>query len=190
MCFMPLQYGFRQQYNMKKTDRIKKQADETMEKIRAIARHIRNVEDSCLLLGEKLIVGGEIELGKQLISNGYVHDASKFHGIEFEYLSLNNPVEEDTKLKLKLAVHHHRTTNKHHPEAWSGGIKDMPDVYLAEMVCDLKARSEEFGTDLRKWIDEEATRRYEFTSGDKVYKDLMRFVNILCPKPFETVANS
>lgn len=173
---------------MKKSDRIKREADATMTKVRAIARHIRNVEDNCFLLGEKLIANGEIELGKQLISNGYIHDASKFHGIEFEYLSLNNPTEDETKLKLKLAVHHHRMTNKHHPEAWSGGIKDMPDVYLAEMVCDIKARSEEFGTDLRKWIDEAATKRYGFTFEDKVYKDLMRFVNLLCPKPFEDLS--
>ena len=60
----------------------------------------------------------------------------------------------------------------------------MPDVYIAEMVCDVKARSEEFGTDLRKWIDEEATKRYKFTMEDKVYKDLMRFVNLLCQTPF------
>jgi hypothetical protein len=173
---------------MKKSDRLKKVAEATMEKIRAIARHIRNVEDNCLLLGEKLIIGGEIELGRQLISNGYVHDASKFHGIEFEYLSLNNPTEDETKLKLKLAIHHHRMTNPHHPEAWSGGIADMPEVYLAEMVCDIKARSEEFGTDLRNWIDVSATKRYGFTPDDKVYKDLMRFVNLLCPKPFEDLS--
>ena len=159
-----------------------------MEKIRGIARHIRNVEDNCLLLGEKLIMGGEIELGKQLISNGYVHDASKFHGIEFEYLSLNNLSEDNNKLKLKLAIHHHNSTNKHHPEAWSGGIKDMPDVYLAEMACDIKARSEEFGSDLRVWINEEATKRYGFTTEDKVYKDLMRFVNLLCQTPFGKIS--
>ena len=173
---------------MKKSDRIKQDAQITMEKIRGIARHIRNVEDNCLLLGEKLIESGEIDLGRQLISNGYVHDASKFHGIEFEYLSINNPTENETRLKLKLAIHHHRTTNKHHPEAWSGGIRDMPDVFLAEMVCDVKARSEEFGTDLRQWIDQEATKRYGFTTEDKVYKDLMRFVNMLCPKPFENLS--
>ncbi len=173
---------------MKKTDRLKKVAEETMTKVRAIARHIRNVEDNCLLLGEKLIELGEIDLGRQLIANGYVHDASKFYGIEFEYLSLSNPTEENTKLKLKLAVRHHQTTNKHHPEAWSGGIKDMPSVYLAEMVCDVKARSEEFGTALRTWIDEEATKRYGFTKEDKVYKDVMRFVDLLCQKPFENLS--
>lgn len=76
---------------MKKSDRLRRDAEATMEKIRAVARHIRNVEDNCFLLGEKLILGGEIDLGKQLIANGYVHDASKFTGIEFEYLSSGNP---------------------------------------------------------------------------------------------------
>lgn len=172
---------------MKRTDRLRREAEQTMAKIREIARHIRNVEDNCLLLGEKLIANGEIELGRQLIANGMVHDASKFGGIEFEYLSAHNLTGEETKLKFKMALHQHRTTNKHHPEAWSGGIKDMPDVYLAEFCCDVKARSEEFGTDLRKWIIEEATKKYEFTPNDKVYKELMRFIDLLCPPPFEQI---
>ena len=173
---------------MKKSDRLKKDAELTMEKIRSIARHIRNVEDNCFLLGEKLILGGEVALGKQLIANGYVHDASKFTGIEFEYLSSGNPTEENAKLKLKLAIHHHNTTNLHHPEAWSGGIKDMPDVYLAEFVCDIKARSEEFGTSLREWIDEEATKRFNFSKEDKVYEDVKKYVDLLCGVPFEKIA--
>lgn len=175
---------------MKKSDRIKRDAADTMEKIRAIARHIRNVEDNCLLLGEKLVERGDIAVGHKLIANGYVHDASKFHGIEFEYLSLNNPTEEGTKLKLKLAVHHHNTTNPHHPEYWSGGVAEMPDVYLAEMVCDWKARSEEFGTSLRDWIDETATKRYGFAKDDKVYKEITGFVDLLCAKPFENVGQA
>jgi len=174
---------------MKKVDRIKKEAELTMRKIRGIAKHIRNVEDNCLALGEKLIEQGEIELGKQLIANGFIHDASKFHGIEFEFMSPDAPTKEDVaKLKLKLAVHHHNSTNKHHPEAWSGGIKDMPDVYLAELVCDTKARSEEFGTDFRVWIIDEATKKYGFTKEDKVYKDIMKYVDMLCQKPFEDLS--
>lgn len=173
---------------MKKSDRIRKDAERTMEKIRAIARHIRNVEDNCFLLGEKLILRGEIDLGKQLIANGYIHDASKFHGVEFEYLSVGGtPMEEHGTLKLKLAIHQHNTTNKHHPEAWSGGIKDMPDVFLAEFVCDVKARSEEFGTSLREWIDNEATEKWNFTKDDEVYTKIMGYVDLVCDKPFEKV---
>ena len=125
-----------------------------------------------------------------MIANGYVHDASKFRGIEFEYLSTGNPTEEHAKLKLKLAIHQHNSTNLHHPEAWSGGIKDMPDVYLAELVCDWKSRSEEFGTDLRQWIDNVATKRFDFIAEDKVYTDIVRYVNLLCSKPFENTAQT
>ena len=170
---------------MRKNDRIKKIAEETLTKIRAIARHIRNVEDNCLLLGEALILRGDIELGKQLIANGYVHDSSKFTGIEFEFMSPNQPTkEEEAKLKLKLAIHHHNSTNLHHPEAWPLGIKGMPDVYLCELCCDWKSRSEEFGTNLREWIDEDATKRFKFSSDDVVYKKIMEYVDIICQKPF------
>ena len=172
---------------MKKSDRINKIAAETLTKIGSITRHIRKVEDNCFLLGEKLILLGEIDLGKQLIANGFVHDASKFHGIEFEYLSLNNPTEESTKLKLKLAVHHHQTTNLHHPESFSGGIKDMPDVFLCEMVADWKSRSEEFGTDLQEWIDDVATKKWDFNKDDEIYKKIMKYVNLLCGQPFEQI---
>ena len=171
---------------MKKSEREHKLAIVTMEKIRAISRHIRNVSDNCLILGERLIMQGDIELGKQLIANGFEHDHSKFKGIEFEYMAPGTPTTEETaKIKLKMAVHQHNTTNLHHPEAWSGGIKDMPDVFLAEMACDLKARSEEFGTNLREWIDESATKKWNFTKEDKVYKQLMKYVDMLCEKPFE-----
>ena len=178
---------------MKRTDRLRKEAELTMAKIHALTRHIRNVEDNCLLLGTKLIVKGEIELGRGLIANGFVHDASKFSGIEFEnlaYSTSENTKEENAKLKMRMAIHHHQSTNKHHPESWYGGIKEMPDVYLAELVCDWKSRSEEFGTDLRNWIDEFATKRWDFNETDEVYKQIKEFVDLLCEKPFEQIATS
>ena len=173
---------------MKKADRIKKEAELTMSKIRAITRHIRNVEDNCLILGERLINQGEIELGKKLISNGYVHDASKFHGIEWESIVPGQSSEnvDDKKLKLKLAISNHNQTNPHHPEYWNG-IEKMPKVYVAEMCCDWKSRSEEFGTSLRDWIDEKATKRWKFDSNSKIYKEIIGFVDLLCEKPFEQI---
>jgi len=168
--------------------RIQKQIDEVLVKINNITRHIRNVEDNCVFLGTKLIRLGEIELGKQLISNGFVHDASKFYGIEFENLSVAGDNKEETKLKLKMAIHQHNSTNKHHPEAWAGGIKEMPDVYLCEMVADWKSRSEEFGTSLREWIDNDATKKFKFTEKDEVYLEIMKYVDMICQKPFATVA--
>jgi len=172
---------------MKKLERTKKVADLTMAKIRGITRHIRNVEDNCLLLGEKLIGLGEIDLGRKLIANGFGHDLSKFAGIEWENLAPGQIAQEDgAKLKLKMAVLHHQKTNAHHPEYWNG-IENMPRVHVAELVCDWKARSEEFGESLRDYINEKATKRWSFSKGQKVYDEIMEFVDLICDKPFEQV---
>lgn len=167
--------------------KLQREIEEVLVKINSITRHIRNVEDNCILMGTRLIQSGEIELGKQLISNGFVHDVSKFYGIEFENLSVDGMVGEETKLKLKMAIHHHNSTNLHHPEAWAGGIKSMPSVYLAECVADWKSRSEEFGTALRDWIDNEATKRWRFDKNDDVYKEIVKYVDMICQKPFTNV---
>ena len=175
---------------MKKTDRLRKEAELTMEKIRSITRHVRNVEDNCLILGEKLIGLGEIELAHKLIANGFIHDASKFHGIEWDNMTPTTTAGEETaKLKLKMAVNHHRMINPHHPEYW-GEIQKMPRVYIAEMVCDWKARSEEFGSSLKDYIDTFATKRWNFVKDDKIHKEIMLFVDLLCQKPFEQIAQS
>ena len=172
---------------MKTSTRIKRQAELALSKIEFITRHIRNVEDNCLLLGKKLIELGFIDLGRNLIANGYIHDASKFHGIEYAYLSLSNPADENKKLKLKLAIYHHRKPNPHHVEYWSKGIIEMPDVYIAEMVCDIKARSEEFGTSLRDWINNEGIKHWGITKDHPKYKKVMEFVDLLCVAPFTEI---
>lgn len=172
---------------MTKNERLKKQIDSIRLKIKSVVRHVEKVQSNCLMLGEKLIDSGEIELGKQLIASGYRHDNSKFHGIEFEALTGEAPTtKDDKKLKLKFAVHHHNLTNDHHPEYWNG-IKNMPRVALGEAVCDWKARSEEFGTNLREWITESATKRFGFKEDDEVGKQIMEFVNLLCEKPFTEI---
>lgn len=167
---------------------MKKEAESTINKIDAITRHIRNVEDNCVLLAKKLIYQGEIALARELVANGMIHDASKFFGIEWENMAPGCPCKEEAaKLKLRMAISHHNSTNKHHPEAWAKGIKSMPDVYLAEFCCDIKARSEEFGTSLRDWIDNIATKKWGFTKDDVVYAKIMGYVDLLCEKPFEKI---
>jgi hypothetical protein len=173
------------------SNKLKREIDSTLDKITRITRHIRNVEDNCVLLGTKLISAGQIELGKQLIANGFVHDVSKFSGIEFEFMAPGTPtVEDQAKLKLKLAIYNHQKTNLHHPEAWSGGIKDMADVYTAEIVCDWKSRSQEFGTNLREWITTWAMKKWNFTENDEVYKKIMTYVDLICETPFEQIQES
>jgi hypothetical protein len=165
---------------------LKKKIDLALINIDGIFRHIRNVQDNCLLLGKRLIERGQIELGRQLIANGFEHDVSKFYGVEWENMApgVSNSQEEGSKLKLKMAIQHHRMINRHHVEAWPGGIKCMPDVYLAEFVSDIKSRSEEFGTSLRDWIDEVATKKWGFTKSDDVYRKIMDFAGLVCEKPF------
>ena len=147
------------------------------EKIEAVLEHIQNVQRNCYRLGLKLIKNGEVEFGRILIANGQVHDNSKFKGIEFEHLFYGDPI-------LMTVVKHHSTTNAHHPEYW-GSIQQMPDVYLAEMVCDCAARSAEFGTDLRKWFSETATKKYNFEMTDKDGMRVTKFIDILLAPPFK-----
>jgi len=149
----------------------------TQEKIEAVLEHIQNVQRNCYRLGLKLIKNGEVEMGRILIANGQIHDNSKFKGIEFEHLFHDSPI-------LMTVVKHHSSTNPHHPEYW-GSIQKMPDVYLAEMVCDCAARSSEFGTNLRKWIFEEATKKYGFEMNDTVGDKITKFIDILLAPPFK-----
>lgn len=146
------------------------------QRVQLILDHIQHVQRNCYKLGMRLIEAGELELGRNLIANGQIHDNSKFKGIEFDHLFRNDPLLGDV-------VTHHSSTNMHHPEYW-GGIKKMPELYVAEMVCDWYARSAEFGTDLRVWIDTEATKKFEFTQDDEVYQIILKMLNILLEPKF------
>ena len=147
--------------------------------LQALKRHINLVIDAAQLLGERLIEQGEVDLGINLIKNSFLHDNSKFKGIEWNYL--NRDTEDGEK--LKLAHLQHVSTNEHHPEYW-GNINDMPEVYLAELTCDWYSRGQEQGTDLREWIKTEATERFDFSPQGKAYKLIKKFVDLLLDEPF------
>lgn len=149
---------------------------ETYDKIEVVLRHIENVQRNCYRLGVKLIRNGQLEMGRNLIANGQVHDNSKFTGIEFKHLFYGDPI-------LKEVVEHHASTNPHHPEYW-GSIHNMPEIYVAEMVCDCAARSAEFGTDVRDWFSEKATKKYGFTMDQPVGILIQKYLNLLLEAPF------
>lgn len=146
-------------------------------KLDRLIRHKTEVLDNCVLLAKKLLEVDSKDdlLVRRLIANGYTHDTSKLV-TTIEWLHLTEADEEDDM--LDVAIKEHNESNFHHPEAWDG-IKNMNLVSVAEMVCDWKARSSEQGTNLREWIETKATKRWGFTKRDKVYKDIMRFVNLL-----------
>lgn len=152
------------------------------ERLDKIIRHINHVKDDCIVLSEKLIKSGEEDIGRKLIANGFIHDASKFHGIEWLYL--HEDIKEKDSEKFELAVQNHQSQNPHHPEFW-GEIGEMPRLYIAEFVCDIKARSNEFGSDLKEWISESATKRWKFSKSGKVYKEVKEFVDLLLESPFK-----
>jgi len=175
----------------------------TYKNLKSVTRHLDLVQDACKLLAERIIdeaielsrevdesglkkADGEkeqIEIKKKidfaimLIANGRLHDNSKFFGIEREYL-----IPGEDPQKVKLAHHQHVTTNKHHPEIW-GSLRQMPEIYIAEMVCDWFARSTEAGTDLRKWIKEQALEKYSVSANGKTYKVIKKYVDLLLDDP-------
>jgi hypothetical protein len=124
--------------------------------------------------------GGEKEFGRLLIARVFVHDASKFYGIEWKYLHAGNDVPPE---QLELAITQHRETNEHHPEYW-GGVNRMPELAVAEMVCDWYARAQEFGTGLRDWIKTHALDRFQIGKGSLQYQWIMKFVDLLLEGPF------
>jgi hypothetical protein len=151
-----------------------------IEKLERLLRHIELVRDNCIIIAKKMMQNGEEQFARELIANSLKHDNSKFFGIEWEVLT-----GEGGEI-LKIAIDHHNLSNKHHPEYW-GSIKEMPRLFLAEMVADWKARSTEFGSSLIDWIDGEAAKRFGFTKEDEVYENIMEFVNLLCDRPFVTI---
>lgn len=145
-----------------------------------LLRHIELVRNACSLLGKRLIKQGRPEFGRLLIARGHEHDCSKFYGIEWDYLHSgpDTPSEE-----LTLAIKQHVRTNSHHPE-FHGGLNRMPELDVAEMVCDWYARSMEFGTGLRDWITKTAMERYSIEKGTQHYEWIMGFVDLLLQEPF------
>lgn len=155
-----------------------------LEKIQELVRHINSVQENGVLLGTRLIEKGYNKLGIALIERVYSHDIGKFRGIEFEFLSHNNDENVD-KEKLAMAISHHNQTNRHHPEYHHDGIHGFSDLDTCEWISDIKSRANAFGSCLKTWIDEEASKRYGFTKKDKIYKKIMFFLKILLGNQFK-----
>jgi hypothetical protein len=119
--------------------------------------------------------------GEQLLERARVHDASKFSPEErIPYVWLTEyhrcrrngePFEYPAGVaeKVKRAIHHHVTTNRHHPE-FHADPNDMSDIDLIEMVCDWTAMAQEFGQDggsARGWADKMVGRRVAFNAAKR-----------------------
>lgn len=89
-------------------------------------------------------------------------------------------ISEEIKEQIHLATFHHVKSHRHHPEFWDenamvnpvdrdkapetivDGTK-MPMCYIASMVADWLAMSEELGTDPKNWIKNNVNIRWKFT---------------------------
>ena len=90
------------------------------------------------------------------------HDHTKYDEYEKEYIWLswwfaNNKNDDiypypEYKDVIWKATGGHIHDEKHHPQAWSN-VKDMSEIYLAEMVSDWYAMSQELGTDIYDWME-------------------------------------
>lgn len=121
------------------------------------------------------------------------HDASKFRNPERQaYILISwqywmqdqdqefTPTEDEQQLMLEATLHHIKS-NPHHPEYHDPAVgmineadrdqpgeqitdaSRMPAEDIAEMVADWMAMSEEKGTDLREWADQNVNIRWKFT---------------------------
>jgi hypothetical protein len=86
---------------------------------------------------------------KKLEDRGNNHDTSKMDSPEVELFATYTPKlskstygsDEYKKFleEMKPALDHHYAVNRHHPEHFKDGIKDMNLVDIIEMICDWKA---------------------------------------------------
>ena len=141
------------------------------------------------------LLTGVTGYGEELVERAKVHDASKFGPEELvPYIWLTEyhrcrrsgePFEyaEGIAEQVKLAIEHHVTTNRHHPE-FHADPNDMSDVDLIEMVCDWTAMAQEFGEaggSARAWADKTVGKRVAFNAGKRefiyrVIKELDRLI--------------
>ncbi len=106
---------------------------------------------------------------KELLDRGRFHDLSKLMPPEvaaftkmtpeLSGLTYGTPEYDASKVALGEALQHHYAKNRHHPEHFKRGIRDMNLIDLLEAFCDWKAGSERHTTgNLRKSIQINAGR--------------------------------
>jgi hypothetical protein len=127
----------------------------------------------------------------ELYERSREHDASKFEREErvpyiwltefhrCRHCGLPFLYPDGMEERVRAAVNHHVTTNRHHPEFHSD-VNKMTDVDLIEMVCDWTAMSQEFeqdGGSARGWADKTIGKRLQFNDQRRDF--VYRMINLL-----------
>lgn len=155
--------------------------DAELRRLNNLTRHLDHVRDNCNRLSAYFQEIGEPENAAEIVRRGYRHDHSKFSGVE--WLWLNSEAREQNPAEFAAAVELHHQNNDHHPEYW-GSIHYMPRPALAEFVCDILARSQEFGSDVWDWVLEVAMPRYGLTQDSPTYDQVVEFLNFMLERRF------
>lgn len=89
---------------------------------------------------------------QELDNRARLHDQSKLESPESEIFGeftpelakteYNSPEYKALLEKVKPAIDHHYSKNRHHPEHWPNGINDMTLIDLVEMISDWRAATE------------------------------------------------
>jgi hypothetical protein len=106
---------------------------------------------------------------RELLTRGENHDESKLHPPELksfveetDHLSglvYGSPEYHANLTKIKPALDHHYSNNRHHPQHHKNGINDMNLVDIIELFCDWQASSKRHLTgNLNKTIEVNAER--------------------------------
>lgn len=123
----------------------------------------------------------------ELIKRGHAHDQSKLQSPEVEIfeehtpklakLEYDSPEYKQSLKDIKPALDHHYANNRHHPEYFNNGIKDMNLVDLLEMLVDWMAASKRQNNgNIRTSIDKNQIR---FKYGDELKQILINTLPLL-----------
>ncbi len=145
-----------------------------------ILDHQDNVRDVGRILLKGLVDEEEFDLALSLAHRLSQHDAGKFTYIEwFGMYSDNAEVK-------RMAIEHHRHTNAHHLPFHGNDPQNMADVDIAEWCCDIKARSEEFGSSVQDFV-----KRFAEERGIKPHsyflKKATHYFNLILKPPFKAI---
>lgn len=125
-----------------------------------INEHIMNIHNAYVIykdiLCEKLNISPSL-----LLSNINKHDQSKYSDEEFNaYRNYFYPCNDEIKDEKMFnnAWEHHYKENPHHEDYWiddSGIPKDMPKIYIAEMLLDWAAMAITFDDNVYEYYTKE-----------------------------------
>lgn len=151
--------------------------DKDLENFNSILKHVKNVHSIGEELCRELIKSGRARFARKVIVEIYKHDLSKFQDYEFERF-----FSEDKKM-IEKAIDHHQRINPHHIQYYDS-YKEMPDIELACMACDLKARSEGFGSDVKGYFKSFCEEK-GITNNTNFYKKITGFLNLIIEDKFQ-----